>query len=122
NQRSLVVEGLVKNPEGKLNVGQAVTAVLSVAPESGLLEVPTAALNEVDGASFVFVQADPQKYEFTKRPITVVERFKDVVHLKANAALKEGDLVVTQAVLELTRALAELKDKESLEGSDNSGK
>src|SRR5262249_32679571 len=98
-------------------------------------EIPTAALNEVDGQSLVFVQpkdAGPAfgRGEFELRRVAVVSRFKDKCLVrsklsrgdeKINAqedegeergrrvrALQEGDRVLTRGVVAVTAALEEL--------------
>jgi cobalt-zinc-cadmium efflux system membrane fusion protein len=130
NQHTVLVVGLVDNPQGKLLIGQFVTAIIHVPIEPGLVELPTTALNEEKGQSVVFVQEDHEKLEFTMRPVSVVYRFKDVVYVRSTLpkdhtaevspgklplrSLEAGELVVTESVLELTKALRDLRAKEEL--------
>jgi cobalt-zinc-cadmium efflux system membrane fusion protein len=129
NQRTPLIIGQVDNPEGKLLIGQFVTATIQVPLEDGLVEIPTTALNEEKGQSVVFVQADPTKLEFTMRPVSVAHRFKDVVYVRSK--LKEqpgpvaagalsvqrllpGERVITESIIGLTKALRDLRAKEDL--------
>ncbi len=128
DHRPLLV-GLVNNPAGKLLVGQFITATIYVPVEKGLVEIPTNALNEEQGQSIVFVQRDPKNHplEFQIKAVSVVYRFKDVVYVRSelpeeNAkttnpgplpiqALEPGEYVLTESVVELTRALSDLQAK-----------
>jgi len=128
-QHTPLLVGLVDNPGGKLLIGQFVTATIYVPREADLVEIPTTALNEERGQSVVFVQPDPKKLEFTMRAVEVVNRFKDVVYVRSKAAkdqvetdpdllpveaLLPGDRVVTESIVELTKALRDLLAKEKL--------
>jgi len=130
NQRTALVIGVVDNPEGKLLIGQFVTATIHVPLEEGLVEIPTTALNEEKGQSVVFVQPDKNKLEFVMRPVSVVYRFKDVVYVRSkikdqkpengNGAtlpvqpLLPGERIITESIVELTKALRDLRAKEEL--------
>ena len=76
--------------------------------------------------SVVFVQQQPDKLEFSLRAVEVVYRFKDMVYVRSVVAgeaeerrpdglpvqgLKVGDRVVTESVVELTKALRDLLAK-----------
>jgi cobalt-zinc-cadmium efflux system membrane fusion protein len=123
-QRTALVIGVVDNPESRLLVGQFVTATIQVPLEDGLVEIPTAALNEEKGQSVVFVQPDKDKLEFTMRPVSVAYRFKDVVYVRSKIEhhkdgekvqpLLPGERVVTESIVELTKALRDLRAKEEL--------
>jgi cobalt-zinc-cadmium efflux system membrane fusion protein len=130
-QHTPLLVGLVDNPKGNLLVGQFVTATIYVPLEDNLVEIPSMAINEEKGQSVVFVQRQPDKQplDFTLRAVSVVYRFKDVVYVRSAApanqdeepvdglrveALHAGDRVVTESVVELTKALRDLEAKESL--------
>jgi cobalt-zinc-cadmium efflux system membrane fusion protein len=132
NQHTPMVIGYLPNPEGKYLIGQFVTATIFVDPDKDTVEIPTEALNEVEGQALVFVQTDPQKYEYTLRRVAVVRRFKDVTFVRTKLTAEEqkiseaeqkrgrrpiqpllpGELVVTRGVVELTAALEDLVTKE----------
>jgi cobalt-zinc-cadmium efflux system membrane fusion protein len=133
-QHSPMVVGYLDNPKGlKHLVGQFVTVTLYVAPEPDTVEIPTDALNEVNGESLVFVQTNPAKNEFVLRRVSVVARFKDVCFVRSKLTEKEeqqsrqevekrrrpleplhdGELVVTRGLLEMTAALETLVTQEA---------
>ena len=122
-----LVIGLVDNPEGKLLIGQFVTATIHIPLEDELVEIPTTAINEEKGQSVVFVQPDSGKLEFTMRPVSIAYRFKDVVYVRSKLKdqvfppgtlpvqpLLPGERVITESIIELTKALRDLLAKEEL--------
>jgi hypothetical protein len=133
-QHTPMVVGYIDNPKGvKYVVGQFVTVTLYVAPEPDTVEVPTDALNEVNGESLVFVQSKTSKYDFIQRRVVVVARFKDWSFVRSKltdkekeqsqqevarnrlplAPLHEGDRVVTRGILEMTACLEGLLAQEA---------
>jgi cobalt-zinc-cadmium efflux system membrane fusion protein len=132
NLRTPLVLGYLPNPEGKYRIGQAVTATIYVPPDENTVEIPTDALNEVEGQAFVFVQNNPSKREYTLRRVPVVRRFKDVTFVRTQLTDEEkkiseaevargrrplqpllpGEHVITRGVVELTAALEDLATKE----------
>jgi membrane fusion protein, heavy metal efflux system len=134
NQHTPMVMGYLDNPGGnRYLVGQFVTATILVPPDQDTVEIPTEALNEIDGQAMVFVQPDPAKLEYVQRRVAVVRRFKDVsfVRTKLTAAdqlfnkletekkrrpmepLQGGELLVTRGVVELTAELEEQLTKKA---------
>jgi cobalt-zinc-cadmium efflux system membrane fusion protein len=137
NNHTAVVIGRLANPvqvkdkTRHLVVGQFCTATVAVPPVKGIVDIPTNALNEVDGESLVFVQADPAKPEYTLRRVVVVRRSRDVTQVRSEltatdkklsaaeveagrpplSPLRIGDLVVTHSVTEMTEAMQELLAK-----------
>jgi cobalt-zinc-cadmium efflux system membrane fusion protein len=138
NQHTPLLVGVIDNPQGRLLVGQFVTATIYVPLEDDLVEIPTSALNEEKGQGVVFVQRDPQQpgqLEFTLKAVAVVYRFKDVVYVRSRItkeqqenlpgplpveALHPGERVVTESVVELTKALRDLLAKADLTGRHGS--
>jgi cobalt-zinc-cadmium efflux system membrane fusion protein len=138
NQHTPMVIGYLPNPDGKYLIGQFVTATIYVDPEPGTVEIPTAALNEVDGESLVFVQPNEKEHKYVLRRVSVVHRFKDVTFVrsalteedkKANItevksgrrpiqALQPNDRVVTNGVVAMTAALEGLVTKDRVEGQN----
>jgi cobalt-zinc-cadmium efflux system membrane fusion protein len=134
NQHTPMVMGYLDNKENKYLIGQFLTATIYVPPDQNTVEIPTEALNEVEGQALVFVQPDPQKYEYVLRRVAVVRRFKDVTFVRTELTdedkkvseaevkarrrpiqpLKEGERVITRGVVELTAALEELVTKERI--------
>jgi multidrug efflux pump subunit AcrA (membrane-fusion protein) len=127
-QHNPMVIGYIDNKKGRYRVGQAVTATIFVEPERDTVEVPTDALNEIKGQSFVFVRDGEKSNDFSCRRVVVVQRFKDFSIVKSvlgdadrersEQEVKEGrwpfrpllpgEHVVTRGVVELTTALETL--------------
>jgi cobalt-zinc-cadmium efflux system membrane fusion protein len=141
NQRTPLLFGRIDNPDGKeLLVGQLVLATILVPQETGLVEIPTTALNDVHGQSLVFVQARGffrGKTKYIRRRVQVVNRFADKVQVRSAIhltdrekarmkkdienglrpiePLKPGEWVVTGGVVELTDGLDDLLAKARVE-------
>jgi len=138
NQHTALVVGRIDNPvvdkqtrPRQLVVGQFVTVTVDVPPGPDLVDIPTNALNEVDGESLVFVQRDPSKADYELRRVAVVRRTRDMTQVRSKltpeleresaedlrrgrrpiGTLAAGDLVVTRGITEMTDALADLLAK-----------
>lgn len=130
-QRPMVL-GYMPNPEGKYRVGQTVTATIYVPPDENTVEIPTNALNQVEGQALVFVQGDLTKHEYTLRRIPIVRSFKDVTYVRTKLTEEEkkmsdaevaagrrpmqpllpGEHVITGMVVQMTSALEDLAVKQ----------
>jgi cobalt-zinc-cadmium efflux system membrane fusion protein len=99
NLHTPMVFGYLPNEERKHLVGQFVTATIFVEPDPDTVEIPTAALNEVEGESLIFVETNAKRREFMVRRVAVVHRFKDVSIVRSK--LTEQDLNLSRA--EVTR-------------------
>ncbi len=139
NPHTPIVFGYFPNPDGKYIVGQFVTATIYVPPDENTVEIPTDALNEVDGQALVFVQPDPSKPDFALRRVAVVRQFKDVTFVRSKLTDEEkkisaaeeqrghrpllpllpGEYVITRGVVELTNKLNDLAVKEQVERNKN---
>jgi cobalt-zinc-cadmium efflux system membrane fusion protein len=138
NSHTVVVVGHIPNPvvdrqgrSRRLIVGQFAKATVDVPPGPDVVDVPTNALNEVDGESLVFVQRDPARPEYELRRVVVVRRSRDVTQVRSQltpqeqersaeevrrgrpplGTLQAGDRVVTHGVTEMTEALSDLVAK-----------
>jgi membrane fusion protein, heavy metal efflux system len=129
-QHTAVVKGYIDNPNGQLRAGQFVTATVNLPPPPHVVEAPLTALAEGGKQSFVFVQPDPAKPNYTLRRVQVTHRFENTAYVRSELtpqeqkltpeeeaqgfqpcqALKPGERVITSGVLELRAAL---EDKES---------
>jgi multidrug efflux pump subunit AcrA (membrane-fusion protein) len=128
-----MVIGYLDNPKGGEHlVGQFVTVTLYATPEPDTVEIPTSALNEVNGESLVFVQPDPSKQEYFLRRVSVVSRFKEKSFVRSKLTPQEeeqskqevergrhpleplvsGERVATRGVLQMTACLEDLLSKE----------
>lgn len=133
NQHNPMVIGYLPNEDHRYLVGQFVTATFFMPPDADTLEVPTDALNELKGQSFVFVKGK-EKGEYFIRRVAVLRRYADysVVRSKLRKedeqfsadevkqgryplrTLARGEEVVTRGVVELTTALENSLIKESI--------
>jgi cobalt-zinc-cadmium efflux system membrane fusion protein len=139
NQHTPLLVGRVENKNHDLVVGQFVTTTFFVPPDEEVVAIPTTALNEEQGKSVIMIQPDPNKLEFTLRAVSVAYRFKDVVFVRRVAPTERSDQqlrvaeprftkkaksdlpqvqglepnvrVVAQSVVELTKALRDLRAK-----------
>ncbi|MBY0525891.1 MAG: efflux RND transporter periplasmic adaptor subunit [Gemmataceae bacterium] len=109
------VMGRVANGAGNMRAGQFITATVAVPPAPDEVEIPIGALVENGRESIIFIQADPAKPEFTRRPVSVARRQQDraFIHakpspLRENAVLRPGERVVCVGALELHAALEDL--------------
>jgi cobalt-zinc-cadmium efflux system membrane fusion protein len=82
SQHTALVLGRVQNPGGALRAGQFIAATVELPPPPAAVAVPTSALVEADGRTGVFVQPDPQRQEYTLRPVLVVQRRHAVVFVR----------------------------------------
>ena len=86
------------------------TARVTLAPEEGIVEIPTRALVQDGTESVVFVQENPDEYRFQPRRVSVASKYFDVVHIRsrlndeqrANGAreLHEGDRVAASETVQ----------------------
>jgi cobalt-zinc-cadmium efflux system membrane fusion protein len=112
-----LVAGVVQNPTGELRAGQFITAFVELPQEPDVVEIPTRALVEDGDESVVLVQTDPAKAKYTKRRVSVVRRYYDVVYVRSQLTsdqvaqglqeLRIGERVVSAGALELKAALSE---------------
>jgi cobalt-zinc-cadmium efflux system membrane fusion protein len=132
NQHTVVVKGYLNNPKGELRAGQFVSASIQLDPLPDRVEVPLTALVEDGKLSFVFVQPDPEKNEFTLRRVLVTHRFDRAAWVKTRLTDKEreqtpeeaargvprvqplqvGDRYLPTGVLELRAALVDRMSRE----------
>jgi cobalt-zinc-cadmium efflux system membrane fusion protein len=115
------IMGLVDNSEGRLRVGQFVTATVELPAPENVVSLPSSALDENGDESVIFVQPDPAKPRYTLRRVSVAMRLRDVVYVRSELTeaqrkkglqeVKPGEFVVTQGVLELKAALEDLQAK-----------
>jgi membrane fusion protein, heavy metal efflux system len=125
NQHTPMVIGYLDNKDGKYLVGQFVTATIYVPPDKDTIEIPTEAVNEVEGQALVFVQPSAHIPEYVLKRVAVVRRFKDATFVRSRLSpedervsaaevkagrrklqpLSAGDRVVTRGVIEMTAAL-----------------
>lgn len=115
NEHMALLIGHVENPHGELRAGQFVTATVGLAPEEGVVEIPTRSLVEDGTESLVFVQPDSAVYRFKPRRVSVARRFFDIVQVRSHLSpeqkvrgleeLHEGERVAASETVQLKAAL-----------------
>lgn len=133
NQHNPMVVGYLPNKDHKYLVGQFVTATIMMPPEDNTAEIPTTAINEYNGQSFIFVK-DKEPGTYSIRRVAVVRRYADYSIVRTELreqdkkfsadevkegryplrSLRLGDLVVTHGAVEMTTALENLITKETI--------
>ncbi|HEY5315733.1 MAG TPA: efflux RND transporter periplasmic adaptor subunit [Pirellulales bacterium] len=118
-QHSGAVMGSLDNRDGRLSIGQFVTATIELPPDPSLVAVPTSALIEDGEGGVVFVETDAGRHEFARRKVVVVRRGRELAYIRAHPSREEarlgaGTLVAGQRVivsggLELSSELSDLQ-------------
>jgi cobalt-zinc-cadmium efflux system membrane fusion protein len=114
-----LVKGQVKNPEGRLFLGQFFTASVKVPPEPDELVIPTSALVEDGEERVIFVQPEAGRPTYVMRHVEVVRRGQDYVQIKSEVnekdkgrglkPLRPGDRVVKASEKDKGRGLKPLR-------------
>jgi cobalt-zinc-cadmium efflux system membrane fusion protein len=112
NQHTALAIGHVENADGRLKVGQTVTATVELPPAGDEVEIQSTALVEDGRESVVFVQPVADKQMFVQKHVDVVRRLQDVAVVKAGA-IRPGDRVVTGGAVFLKDALPDLPEAQS---------
>lgn len=90
--RTVQVRCVAENPEGRLRPEMYAAVVLDLGAGEEALVVPTAALQDIDGETIVFVLTGEGLFE--RRPVTLGRRAEHRVSVLDG--LKEGERVVTE--------------------------
>lgn len=114
-QRTAVVIGSVDNPGHTLNVGEFVTTTIDLPPLQVAVGVPSTAIVERGGATYVLVQDKTQPNEYVRRRVLPVGRCGKRILIASDVdqellgdgiqPLLPGESVVTRGTLELCVAL-----------------
>jgi cobalt-zinc-cadmium efflux system membrane fusion protein len=105
SSRTISMRALADNREGLLKPGMFVNVEFPSLTQTEVLQVPATAIQEHQGASFVFVHAGDGKFQ--RRDVTVGRRNADSVEIKSG--LKPDEQIVTSGGFALkSRMLAEL--------------
>ncbi len=125
NQHTALVMGWVDNRDGRLRVGQFITACMELPPARHEVAIPATALLEEAEKQMVFVQPDPRCLQFVRRRIAVTRRFPDRVLVRSRLTpeqvklgvepLLAGERVVTTRVVQLSAGLVDLKASAAVE-------
>ena len=125
NQHTALMMGWVDNADGRLRVGQFISARLDLPPARHEVAIPATALLEEAEKQMVFVQPDPGRLQFVRRRIAVTHRFADRVMVRSQLTpelvklgvepLVAGQRVVTTRVVQLSAGLVGLKATASVD-------
>src|SRR5690606_14285381 len=88
----LALRAIAENDRGLLKPGMFVTVKLPGLQSADVLQVPTAAIQDYEGQSFVFIQTGDE--EFLRKNVTLGRRNRDAVEVLAGIDLH--DRVVTE--------------------------
>ncbi|HEX4130302.1 MAG TPA: efflux RND transporter periplasmic adaptor subunit [Pirellulales bacterium] len=118
-QHTALVMGWVDNKGGRLRVGQFVTAVVDLPAFPNEVAVPTSAMVDQEGETYVFVQENPEQSRFTARHVIPVRRRDEYVYLVSKPkpqqrtagydGLRPREIIVVSGCLELAQALHDLQ-------------
>jgi cobalt-zinc-cadmium efflux system membrane fusion protein len=108
-----VVMGWLDNTESRLAAGQFITATVVLPADPHLVSIPSSALIEQGDASYVLVETNAERHEFTRRKIAIKRRWRHSVYVcresgpgESNGcgsdSLKVGEKVIVTGVLELS--------------------
>jgi cobalt-zinc-cadmium efflux system membrane fusion protein len=115
-QHAGAVMGWLDNSDGRLSIGEFITATIELPADPTLVTVPTSAVIEDGSSSKVFVQTSAERHEFECRKVSVARRGRKQLYVRSEPTaadqaagaqgLKVGERVVQSGVLELA---AEMK-------------
>ncbi len=122
-----VVMGWLDNSRENLAANQFITATVQLPADPHLVTIPSTALIEQGDASYVFVETNAERHEFTRRKVDVKRRWRKSVYvcraadetIDANGcgadSLKVGERVISAGVLEFSADLDALKSRSAEE-------
>jgi cobalt-zinc-cadmium efflux system membrane fusion protein len=116
NQHTAIVKGWLDNPDGKLRVGQFISATIELPNPSGLVMVPLSSLIDDGSRAYAFFATDETKTRFKVREVKVARRGSMMALLESQPAsdpngqakpqpVTVGEPVVTSGAMELFSAL-----------------
>jgi cobalt-zinc-cadmium efflux system membrane fusion protein len=119
NQHTALVMGWVDNPQGRLRVGQFISAAIDLPPPPNQVMISKTALIEDGHECGVFVAPDANEPCYIWRKVLVVRRGRDGVFLRSEPTADErcqgfeplapGERVVSAGAVELAAALKDLQ-------------
>ena len=119
NQHTAMVRGWVENGDGRLRVGQFITAAVEIPPRPDEVAIPATAVVEVGDRRIVFVQPDEREAAFVRRFVALRRRGTATVYVASQltaeeehrglAPLRVGERVVVSGAVQLTATLSDLE-------------
>ncbi|HEX3727761.1 MAG TPA: efflux RND transporter periplasmic adaptor subunit, partial [Pirellulales bacterium] len=89
-QHSGAVMGGLDNADGRLSIGQFVTATIQLPPDPSLVAVPTSALIEDGMGGVVFVEVGRAGHVFARRKVVVVRRGRELAYIRSHPNPQEA--------------------------------
>lgn len=115
NQHTAPLKGWLDNSDGRLRVGQFITATVDLPSSTDEVAVPESAVLDEGPGSIVFVSPDASCHRVTRRTVAVTRRGQDFVFVRTHPtaaeqhagsqALLPGEWVVTSGTVELATAI-----------------
>jgi cobalt-zinc-cadmium efflux system membrane fusion protein len=119
NQHTALVMGWVDNSNGRLRVGQFITAKVELPRPRDEVAIPASALVEQGNQKLVFVQPDAKQFHFTRRQVSLTRRVGATVFVRSQLDAEEqrlgvqplpvGQRVVSSGAVPLLAALGNLQ-------------
>jgi cobalt-zinc-cadmium efflux system membrane fusion protein len=110
-EHTALLAGPVDNAAGRLHAGQFISAAIDLPGRPSLVAVPDSALVEDGDSSVVFVESDPDRYQFVRRKVSVRRRDRTSVFIGVEPtdderqcgidALRAGERVIIAGASEL---------------------
>ena len=89
NQRTDLAFGTVDNTNLRLRVGQFVIADVDLPAPGAVVSIPSSALEEDGGSSYVLVQPDRGRRRYVLKQVKVVQRFLDTAYVRSRLSAEE---------------------------------
>jgi cobalt-zinc-cadmium efflux system membrane fusion protein len=133
NQHTAAVTGWLSNPDGRLRVGQFITATVELPRHDPEVSVAESAVLEDGQHAYVFVAADAEGTEVTRREVAVAKRAAGVILLRSRPTAEEqragvqplapGERIVRSGVVLLAGAMRDLLEQhpEAAESAEAAG-
>ena len=90
NQHTALVMGWVPNTDGRLRVGQFITAEIEFPPPQDEVAIPAAALVEQGNQKIVFVQPDEKQCRYARRLVAMTRRTGATVYVRTQVDADEA--------------------------------
>lgn len=126
-QRTGVLMGWLDNSEGKLAIGQFLTATIQLPRSPSIVSIPESAVIEEGDSTTVFVETDAANRVLTRRKVAVVRRSHGVAYVDSKPMpgkgepLSVGERVVSAGALslggELENLVASRPDKSTIQST-----
>ena len=119
NQHTALVMGWVDNKDGRLRVGQYITAAVEIPSPKNEVAVPASALVEQGDRHLLFVQPDGKDGVYVQRRVVLARRAGSAALVRGEPTpdqmrrgaepLRAGERVVTSGAVQLKSALSDLQ-------------